>query len=195
MLRENDLDSQLDLAPDDLPALCLEETWFLEHTFLDQPGFAKLQGLTRLELVEHQSIHSYEAMEAIGALPLQELVLLNCHRLEFDMAGLLFRPNFLTGLRKLHIEDPAALSYQPKPSALFPERWQEQLREMGDSLFERLRELRQLSGWCDLFAFGMRQGLAGWKKTSCPEGFMVTYKGDHRCDVDWMKVWTKPDSI
>ena len=141
---------------------------------MGRPELARLVELTRLELVQQDQIsYSQAALIALRGLRLQELVLLNCHEMELKL--LLSVPGALTTLRKLHIEDPAALSYQPETCEPLPCGKQKDLKSVGAAIFG-LPELQQLSGWCDLFAIGMRHGLRRWKKSAFPEGFMVTFK-------------------
>ena len=190
MLRDVYLDSQLDLAPDNLQALSLEISSYL----VIPPEYTDLDRLTRLELVGYEISQTDGTLLAIRGMRLQELVLLNCYEMELKLLAPGSPSDFLTSLRKLHIEDPAALSYQPKITQRVPVRKRKQLEEVGLALFQ-LPELRQLSGWCDLFAIGMRQGLRGWSESSYSEGLMVTDKIEHKCESDWMKVWTKSDSL
>ena len=122
-------------------------------------------------------------------MELRELVLLNCKQIELKPQ--LSVPGALTSLTALHIEDATCSSYRAESLQPVPASKREELKKVGDAIF-RLPQLQQLSGWCDLFAIGMKQGLKSWEKCALPEGTMVTDKLDHTCCLSWMKVWTKP---
>ena len=116
---------------------------------------------------------------------------LNCK--EIELKPLLFVPGALSTLTALHIDDARCSSYTAESLEPLPASKRKELKRVGDAVF-RLPQLQQLSGWCDIFVIGMKQGLKSWEKRPLPEGTMVTHKTDHKCALDWMKLWTKPQA-
>lgn len=190
MLRYVYARSQSDLAPNSLPSLSLNEIHPHLISILQRPDTSRLTGLTRLELTgQNFADNMAPIVTNLRKLRLRELVLLNCTQIEQKQ---LFVPGALTTLTALHIEDSSCSSYTAESLQPVPAGEQKMLREVGAAVF-KLPQLSQISGWCDLFAIGMQQGLRAWDKRALPEGTMVSYKTDHRCTLDWMKLWTKPE--
>ena len=134
-------------------------------------------GLTCLELHEGYMLAGYAFR--IRKLPLQELVLCGCDKLQLELH--LFSESALTSLRKLHIEEGAKRqrSYLAEPE---PHR----LAECG-SILRNLPHLHQISSSCALL--GMRDVLATWHHQVYPKGLMTT----DGCDCDGLSLWTKPE--
>ena len=163
------------------------------------PELLRLTGLTRLVLIHWDSKKiSLHSLEVLRQLHLQELVLIDCQEMELD----LFTPDALTTLQKLHVEEPSSIFNWHENGQLPLDIMQRQpvelagmrrSKEVAEILFQ-LPNLYQLSGLCNLFAMGMKEGLRNWEEASLLEGFMVPSKGYHRCSLRKLKVWTKPQS-
>ena len=184
------IDSLLRLAYEDLQSLSLQKN----HSFRpDPPCLQKVASLTKLTRLELKGLSksSDEEIAALRNLQLQELVLLNCADLDLK----LFVPGALTTLRKLHIENvnivPIGSHHMMNEILLDEER--DKLKAVGEIVFQ-LGELSQISGWCNLFKVGMRQGLREWNAADLPTGIMVSNTEMHCCPLRYMQLWTKSRS-
>ena len=188
----------LRLASDQLESLSIKDDSDLNLGWDARlPELLRLTGLTRLVLIQwdydEMSLHS---VEVLRQLHLQELVLLDCHQLELDI----FIPGALTSLRKLHIEETTSIFINGEEEGqLYIDNRQDEpvvqsnvqiSKEVAEAVFS-LPELFQLSGLCNLFAMGMKEGLRNWEEAPLLEGFMVPSKDHHTCAVSRLKVWTK----
>ena len=188
-LQDVPLTPLLNLASEDLQLLSLQDDRRHFYDSLSPRRLARFTALTRLELII--SIQKEEDIVALGNLPLQELVLINCPAIERK----LFTPGCLTGLRKLHIENRKCIAignYRARNSLML-DKERDELKSTGAIVFQ-LDELSQVSGLCNLFVAGMRQGLKKWDAAALPEGTMVSKKASHCCPLHLMKVWSKPRS-
>ena len=180
----------LDLAHEDLPSLSLRD---YQGSIYDSQSLRKLASLTELTRLELKALttDNEEEVGALRYLQLQELVLINCPDLEWR----LFVPGALTRLRKLHIEneDCIAIGNYRMRNSLLLDKKREQLKAAGEIVFQ-LGELSQISGLCNLFVAGMRQGLGEWDVAALPEGTMVSDTATHCCPINLMKIWSKPVS-
>ena len=190
LLQDAALAPLLNLASEDLQSLSLYECSLCSVGDLPSPQrLASLTALTRLELLWFWK--EEPKLAALRSLLLQELVLINCPGIEQK----LFTPGALTALRKLHIENGQCIAlgkFRVSNDPLLDEE-RDELEATGKVVFQ-LDELSQISGLCNLFVAGMRQGLREWDAAALPEGTMVSKRARHRCPLHLMKVWTKPRS-
>ena len=185
LLEAESLDSPLDLGHEGLQSLSLNGDFRRKPQFLQK--LASLTGLTRLEL-KAELADNEEEIAALRNLRLQELALIESAGLEMK----LFVPGALTRLRKLHIEDRNSLLFDMYPYMRHKlgDREQEQLKRTGDIVLE-LDGLTQISGRCNVFVVGMRQGLEEWEEAALPEGTMLSAKMTHCIFPHLMKVLTR----
>lgn len=187
VLKVVDFDDFLDLAHGNLKSLSLLDP--MHHNKKPRlPHLSQLTGLTRLELEELLPQHY---LEPLRGLALQELVLINCEETElklFDHKREMPMPT----LRKLHIEDTKIHGDLAEVfgTIAMTRKWK-RLERIGRPMFQ-MPELIQVSGWCNLFLIGMRQGLEAWQEAKAPVGTMVTE--NHHVATPLMTVWTKPVS-
>ena len=188
LLEDASLDSPLNLADKSLQSLSLKENQDSVNRARSLQKLASLTALTRMEL-EAQLVDQEEEIAALRNLQLQELALLNCAGLELR----LLVPGALTRLRKLHIEEKKLLLGNYTRNPLLCDEEREQLKATGEVVFQ-LKGLSQISGLCNLFAIGMRQGLKEWEEAAFSEGTMVSKITTHCCPPHLMKLWTKSRS-
>lgn len=153
----------------------------------------QLTSLTRLEMHAYafSSIHpdgprqtmAYSSVNlaALRALPLRELVLLNCQNLEIG----LFEHGALKSLQKLHILDSqkrqAVVAEQPAVVS--------QLVSCARTVLS-LPQLTQLSGSCALFSLAMGSELSTWQQIKYRQGLVTT---NNVGGVSGLRVWLKPN--
>lgn len=157
-----------------LPPIGLEylswEPYYL-HSTVQANEVLKIASLTTLTKLELHRWKAWCDVQPLRCLPLKELVLINCNNLELD----LFVPSSLTCLEKLHIEDicwrlkadlersftidgrQPSVSYRVCNYKLL-------LRNLGELILS-LPNLRELSGRCSLYEWGMADKLQTWKSS------------------------------
>ena len=180
--------SPINLANENLLSLSLHDAYFHLSVSAFSQKLASLTGLTRLELVDSRAIPLRD-IELLRQLQLQELVLINSTAIALK----LLVPGALSWLKKLHMEDSGCTSNARAGRECMTAEQLQNLAATRHAIFQ-LPELHQLSGMCNLFVAGMRQGKIKWIVTPCAEGTMVSDKASHRCPVHLMKIWTKPSS-
>ncbi len=152
----------------------------MEHTSQDYelnvPAIAMLTALTRLELTRFSQ--PVEALQSLGDLGLQELVLLGCS----GLPEALFAHGSFTSLQRIHIAErrvlPSLADFQrdlqtPSSRGYLPAH---RLCRLGATVTS-LPSLVQLSGRCPLFAVGMPDSIEtrGWKEGTYPRASMSDY--------------------
>lgn len=147
------------------------------------PQLANTSGLTRLELIR---LDVCNFVTRVRGLPLRELILISCHATELQ----LFVPGAFTSLQKLHIEEGACEDVMQEDEDSATGNEELQLKDVGAMILD-LPELRQVSGWCELYERGMREGLRSWGESFFPNRAMVSSNKRRHCYVSRMKMWTR----
>lgn len=140
-----------------------------------QSRIGRLTALTRLELRNFRP-NRHTSFPLMRNLHLQELVLVECQRLELQ----LIVPGSFTSLRKLHIEEAIE----------GPHHTDGQLLSCGRKLIS-LPQLSQLSGSCALFDIGLRHELRGWQVNAYERGLMTSNNLPEHVLRSSRKVWIR----
>lgn len=126
---------------------------------LDMARVAALGALTSLKLTDYCLKLNLQLLQALG---LVELVMNNCLGAEQQ----LFVLGALTRLQRLHIEEDCTLLPKTEaglaahnPECMLKAR---KLRSIGKTVLG-LSKLSRISGGCELFMIGMKEGLQAWQ--------------------------------
>ena len=136
----------------------------------------RLTALTRLEMRYFRPI-DYINITLIQALPVQELVFLECRGLEVQ----LIVPGAFSSLRKLHIEE-SRYGHSNHTG--------KQLTACGSALLS-LPHLSQLSGSCALFESGLKDELKGWRVSAYKRGLMTSKNLPKDWIANELKMWSR----
>lgn len=213
-------DKYLSLAPDSLQSLTCDWDVTRPNEILGgmvapvviattPSPFTKLTALTRLELINSESIVSPEMLQE---LPLTELLLHNCCLSTYSKLSRAFVPGSLTALQKLHITEGEGADADAEDEIQFysktlladivrEEREEARLQRrrleaaphigllkvMGEELLSKPR-LQQLCGCSVLFDFGMEDELKDWRMSL---GVDKSFVDSCTLPGTWLKTWSK----